>query len=231
MNDITNALYLVAAAVVVVGLVYLFFTPKGKQFEASMQAEWAKIHAKLDALHIKQDATHAAALAPVTVAVVPAGFSPAPPAGVPEPVPQPAQPPAAAVPVALPPGGNTTDATAPGFVMPAQPAPAPVEPAAPVLNTSADTLDFNVVGGGVPIDLTGPKTIVNCPDHVVVWVAQASGQSGAHNSYTVTVNNAPTFMPNVQSQYVSSNYGLDVRGPNVTVSVDSPGLQMEIRAA
>jgi hypothetical protein len=159
----------------------------------------------------------------------PVDFGPPPIPGAVVPPPQPAQPPAAGVPVPLPPGGNYTDPTAPGFIMPTQPAPAPVEPAAPTVDTSGSVLDFNVVGGGIPIDLTGPKTIINCPAHVVVTVVQASGQSGAHNSYTVVVNGNSTFMSNVQSEYLSSNYGLDITGPNVVVSVDSPGLQMQIR--
>lgn len=101
---------------------------------------------------------------------------------------------------------------------------APPAPAQPVLDTSAPTLDFNVVGNGVPINLTGPKTIVNCPASVVVQVQQASGQSGASNTYTATVNGIAAFCPNVQAQLT-----VPAQGPVVTVSVDCPGLQMEIR--
>lgn len=98
---------------------------------------------------------------------------------------------------------------------------------APTVDTSADTLDYNVVRD-VGINLTGPKTIVNCPVSVVVKVNQASGQSGAHNSYTVTVNGQSSFQANVQAEWISSNVGMVINGPTVTVSVDSPGLQMEI---
>jgi hypothetical protein len=132
----------------------------------------------------------------------------------------PAPPPANPSPLA--PSGNVTDLLfAPHH---------DVGPSGGEAPASGPVLDFNVVGGGIPINLTGPKTIINCPAHVVVTVVQASGQSGAHNSYTVVVNGNSTFMPNVQSEYVSSNYGLDITGPNVVVSVDSPGLQMQIRA-
>lgn len=166
---------------------------------------------------------------PAIAAEAPADFSPAAPAGVTPPLAQPSAP-AAAVPVPLPPGGNTTDPTAPGFEMPAQTAPAPAEPSTPAVDTSADTLDFSQVRG-IGIDLGGGKTIVNCPAHVRVKVNLATGQSGAHNSYTVKVNDFETFMPDSQAEYQSNNYGLDITGPAVTVSADSPGLQMWILEA
>jgi hypothetical protein len=147
--------------------------------------------------------------------VTPADFGPPP---IPKPT----------APVAPDNGPSVTDLLF-GKPDPNAPKPDPA-PASAVVDTSADVLDFNVVGGGRAIDLTGPKTIINCPAHVVVTVVQASGQSGAHNSYTVVVNGNSTFMPNVQSEYLSSNYGLDITGPNVVVSVDSPGLQMQIHA-
>lgn len=93
----------------------------------------------------------------------------------------------------------------------------------PVVDTSGDTLDFNVVGGGHAINLTGPKTIVNCPANVTVEIAQASGQSGAHNTYTATVNGVAALYQTSSEQKIAA------QGPDVTVSVDSPGLQMEIR--
>ena len=94
----------------------------------------------------------------------------------------------------------------------------------PRVDTSAATLDFAVVGNGVPIDLNGPKTIVNCPANVVVQINLASGQSGATNSYDVTVNGVTANQPNSQAQYTTST-----QGPTVHVSVSCPGLQMEIR--
>lgn len=152
---------------------------------------------------------------------------PVPPPGVEEPVQHAPGPAAAPVPVELPPGGNTTDPTAPGFHAPVEtPAPAPA-PEPPRVDTSADTLDYNVVRD-VGINLTGAKTIVNCPASVVVKVNLQSGESGAHDSYTVTVNGVPSFQASSQAEWMSNNVGMQISGPTVTVSVDSPGLQMEI---
>lgn len=117
---------------------------------------------------------------------LPADFGPPPVSGN-APPPRPAGPAAPAVPVPLPPGGNTTDPTAPGFIMPAHVDPAPAA-AGPVVDTSGDVLDFAVVGNWKPIDMDGVshKTIINCPASVSVHIAQHSGQVAG--DFTVTIN-------------------------------------------
>jgi hypothetical protein len=107
------------------------------------------------------------------------------------------------------------------------PAQVPVEPTLdtpPAIDTSGDTLDFKVVGNGIPINLTGPKTIVNCPESVTVQINLQSGQSGATPSYKVTVNGVTSTQENSQAQFTAP-----ASGPTVNVSVSCPGLQMEIR--
>lgn len=106
----------------------------------------------------------------------------------------------------------------------------PVEqgPVTPAIDTSGPVLDFAVVGNGVPILLNGPKRIENCPPSVEVEIVQASGQTGAANTYTATINGVET-PGNSASEFKSNNLGLVIHGPTVTVSVSTPGLQMQIR--
>lgn len=117
-----------------------------------------------------------------------------------------------------------TVAVAAGFpkeLLEAKPAPDFGDP----IDTSAPVLDYNKVNGGVEIALTGAKKITGCPDSVEVEFDQASGQTGATNTYVATVNGTDhTFSVTAEQKVVTS-------GPDVTVSVSCPGLAMEIRAA
>lgn len=147
-------------------------------------------------------------------------------------------------------GQDTSHPSAPAQVAPSVAAQAPAQPAtgsdnpfldayrrsnpqyadtsggenAPAVDTSGDTLDFAKVGNGVPIKLTGPKKVVNCPAKIRVEVFQVSGDASAKASATATVNGVS------QLGGYAVNVFENVAGPEVTVSVDSPGYEFEIRA-
>jgi hypothetical protein len=115
-------------------------------------------------------------------------------------------------------------AVAAGYEKPAAPGP----DTGPAVDTSGPTLAFSVVGGGVPIKLDQAKTVTGCPANVIVRVFPVSGDPSAHVNYNVTINSVSYPVTGI-AVFDTGSRGIAVAGPEVTVSVDSPGIEFEIQ--
>lgn len=174
-----------------------------------------KIKAAVQAkIHPGASPSVAPAQAP-TGAQGPADFSPAPPAGVTPPVTPPA-PPAIPVPVSQPQGGNTTDPTAPGFVMPKQPEPAPVDPVQAGF-VPQPTMTFDEARGqNLPAEGSTNYVITNGPAKIRVMALQQAGSWAS--AFTLSVNGVSQHQDNPMSLT-----SITVDGPQADISVVQDG--------
>lgn len=207
LSEIAIALYVVAAIILAVGVAIAL--KKNPALGAEVKAEFDKIHASFSSLTDHLQLIHQAASSPTAIAFIPA-VAPVAPAPLP-------QPKVDAAPAPSPFPANTTDPTAPGFVMPATlPPAAPAAAPDPVIDFSASSLDFATVAGqNIPVSGTVSKKFTGCP--TPVWVQTING-SGS----TITANGASHEEPNGQA--LNRMTVTPINGEvNVTVVCDTSG--------
>lgn len=144
---------------------------------------------------------------------LPADFGPPPVSGN-APAPQPAGPAAPAVPVPLPPGGNTTDPTAPGFIMPTNLPPVSQGPADEPFQLKPVMTFEECQGQAIAFQGSVSFKVTDCPPRVAIWVFQHSGSPAGPYDYTVNGVSKHVDNPVVYDPIVTD-------GPEVDVQVNN----------